>query len=162
MGVTFSESTVDELASARRRGARPDELLELSEAAIDRATTADDLELIAAELDSAAAAYPEQGDGLRLRLAAKRAHAIASRAPAIAESKDALEPEPVVEKIFRLTGLVLGAIVVLGVLAVVAMFLASEALAAFVLFLGALALLYAAVRGAAGFHGWFQRKRRGD
>ena len=153
---------IEELTAARLRGDKPEKLLELSEAAIDQATAASDLESIAAELDSAAAAYPEQGDGLRLRFAAERAHAIASRAPAIAAVQDAPEQVRVAERVFRLTGLVLGVIVVLGVFSVAAILLASELIAVFVLVVGTLALLYAAVTGAAGFQRWFHGKRSDD
>lgn len=101
MGVTSSErSALEELVAARLRGAKPEKLLELSEAAIGQATAVGDtlaLESIAAELDSAAQAHPDQGDGLRLRFAAERAHATASRPAAIAGSEEV--PVPLVAEV---------------------------------------------------------------
>lgn len=88
MGVATGEpSALDQLAAARLRGARPDELLELAEAAVDQATAAGDAQTVvsvAEELDLAAPAHPDEGDGLRLRLAAGRARALASRPSAFA------------------------------------------------------------------------------
>lgn len=65
MGVTSPErSALEQLSAARRRGdAKPDELLELAEAAVDQAADAADalsLEKIAAELESAAPALPNR------------------------------------------------------------------------------------------------------
>jgi hypothetical protein len=96
MGVTSSErSALERLASARLRGdAKPDELLELAETAIDQATAAGDfrtIESVAAELDLAAPAHPGSADGLRLRLAAGRARALASRLPTSSPSDAARE-----------------------------------------------------------------------
>ena len=90
MGVATSEaSALDQLAAARLRGAKPDELLELAEAAVDQATAAGDaqtVEAVAEELDLAAPVHSDEGDGLRLRLAAGRARALASRPSAFAAS----------------------------------------------------------------------------
>lgn len=86
MSVTGHEqTTLEQLAAARMRGAHPDELLDLADAAIERATADNEeltLELIAAELESAAMAHPERGDGLRV--AAARARASLPQASALA------------------------------------------------------------------------------
>lgn len=78
MTVTGHEQTaLEQLAAARLRGAQADELLDLADAAIERATAGDDgltLELIAAELESAATAHPQTGDGLRVAAARARAN----------------------------------------------------------------------------------------
>jgi hypothetical protein len=96
MGITSRErSALQELAAARLRGAKPEELLELAEAAVDQATAAGDaqtLESVAAELDLAAPAHPEQEDGLRLRLAAGRAGVIALRPRAVAAVEEVSVP----------------------------------------------------------------------
>lgn len=93
MSVTTEPRAGAQLAAARLRGAQPDELLDLADAAIERADAAGDalsLELIAAELDSAAAAHPAAGDGLRI--AADRARAAALP---LAPSPPTVVPQPV-------------------------------------------------------------------
>jgi hypothetical protein len=73
-------AALEQLAPARLRGAKPDEL-ELAEAAIGSTNRPPGdtliLESVAAELDSAALAHLpfDQGDGLHFRLAAGRARA---------------------------------------------------------------------------------------
>jgi hypothetical protein len=90
MGVATSEpSALDQLAAARLRGARPDELLELAEGAIDQATAAGQaqtVESVADELELAASACPDGGDCVRLRLAAGRARTLALRPSTFAAS----------------------------------------------------------------------------
>lgn len=77
MSITRTErNALESLVAARLCGAPPDELLALADAAIEQAKGAADatsLELIAAELDSAAALAPEAEAGLRT--AAVRARA---------------------------------------------------------------------------------------
>ena len=76
MSVSSDErSALESLAAARLRDARADELLDLADAAIEQATTAADrlsLDLIAAELESAATAHPEAATGLRVAAARAR------------------------------------------------------------------------------------------
>ena len=75
--TTDTRGELDALVAARLRGAAPDELLDLADSAIEHtsAAAADTvgLELIAAELDAAAAAHPETADGLRVAAARARA-----------------------------------------------------------------------------------------
>lgn len=76
MSVTVGEQHAERLAAARLRGAHPDELLDLADPAIEQAAAAADatrLELIAAELEQAAATHPETGNGLRIAAARARA-----------------------------------------------------------------------------------------
>jgi uncharacterized RDD family membrane protein YckC len=80
--TSADQSSLQQLTAARLRDAQPDELLDLADAAIEQAAAGGDrltLELIAAELDSAATARPETGDGLRV--AAARARAALRPAP---------------------------------------------------------------------------------
>lgn len=166
MGVASSErSALEELAAARVRGAKPETLLELSEAAIERATAAGDLELIAAELDSAATAHPDQGDGLRLRLAAEHAHAIASQAPLSAPSDAPAPPAPhlgTTNVAFRVAvAIVVLALFSFGAIAVLGDVSASYVIAYVVLFLVPLGLLFVGLALAVGFVRWL-RERRGD
>lgn len=164
MGVISSEpSAFGRLAAARRRDAKPERLLELSEAAIDQATAAGDtltLKSIAAELDSAAAAHPDQGDGLRLRFAAERAHAIASQPPAF----PANGAVPVAAKrAFGLAGQLLGVIVIVALSLFAAMLASGSYEIAYILmFVVVLGPLLVALTAATGLMRWFQGKRRGD
>ena len=168
MGITSSErSALEELVAARLRGAKPEQLLELSEAAIDQATAAGDtftLESIAGELDSAAAAHPNQGDGLRLRFAAERAHAIASHPPGFPAANDVPKPVPVAaQKAFSLAGLLLGVIVILALSLFAAMAASGSYEVAYILmFVLVLGPLLVALTAAIGFVRWLQRRRRGD
>ena len=163
MGITSERSALEELAAARLRGAKPERLLELSEAAIDQAAAAGDtlaLESIAEELDSAAPAHPDQGDGLRLRFAAERAHAIASQPPAF----PANGAVPVAAKrAFGLAGQLLGVIVIVA-LSLFAALLASGSyeIAYALMFVVVLAPLLVALAAATGLVRWFQEERRGD
>lgn len=93
--ISHERSSLEQLAAARLRGAGPDELLDLADAAIERATAAEDgltLELIAAELDSAATAHPEWRDGLRV--AAQRARAALPQPARTAAATPAAEAVP--------------------------------------------------------------------
>jgi hypothetical protein len=168
MGIASSErSAPEELAAAHLRDAKPDEILELAEDAIDQATAAGDsltIESVAGELDSAAAAHPDQGEGLRLRFAAERAYAIASQPPVFPASGGVRKPVPVAAKrAFRLTGLLLGVIVMLALFLFGAMAASgSYEIAYLLMFVVVLGSLFAALTGAVGFVRWFQGKRRGD
>jgi uncharacterized RDD family membrane protein YckC len=74
--TSHEQSGLEQLVAARLRDAEPDDLLDVADTAIEQATGAGDaltLELIAAELDSAAAAHPERGDGLKVAAARARA-----------------------------------------------------------------------------------------
>jgi uncharacterized RDD family membrane protein YckC len=86
MSVISGEQTaLERLAAARLRGAQPDELLDLADAAIELATVDQDgamLELIATELDAAATEHPQGGDGLRIAAARARASLPPSGRPA--------------------------------------------------------------------------------
>lgn len=102
MGITISErSALEELAAARLQEVDPETLLQLADAVIDQAAAAGDtltLESVAAELDSAAAPLqPDQGDGLRLRLAARRARATSQIVTAVAASEEG--PVPAAAKV---------------------------------------------------------------
>jgi uncharacterized RDD family membrane protein YckC len=96
MTVTPHEQSAPEsLAAARLRGVEPDELLDLADAAIEQATAAGQavtLELIAAQLDAAAAEQPEKGDGLRIAAARARAAAPVSPAPPSHPTPEPAEP----------------------------------------------------------------------
>lgn len=167
MSVTISEpSALEELAAARLRGAKPEQLLQLSEAAIDQATAADDtltLESIAAELDSAAATHPDQGDGLRLRFAAERAHAIASRhrhfAAADAESEKRAVPRAA-KVAFRVTV----ASAALTLLLIVVMLAGQESDSSFVAFIvfGLVLILGSLVAAVTGVVGLLESVRTGS
>lgn len=95
MSVTSSEpSALRQLAAARVRNALPGELLDLADAAIEQAVADGDtvaLELIVAELDSAAAAHPENGNGLRVAAARARA-AFPSPPPAPSPAPESVQP----------------------------------------------------------------------
>lgn len=164
MGVISSQpSAFEQLAAARRRDAKPEQLLELSEAAIDQATAAGDtltLKSIAVELDSAAAAHPDQGDGLRLRFAAERAHAIASHPPA---SPTTGAVPAAAKRAFGLTGQLLGVIVIVA-LSLFAALLASGSyeIAYILMFVVVLGPVLVALTAATGLVRWFQKTRRGD
>jgi hypothetical protein len=85
------QSALESLAAARLRGAPPDELTGLADTAIKQARGAVDatsLELIAAELESAAAMEPdpEAGDALRSAAGRARASAVVSLPPSIGVS----------------------------------------------------------------------------
>lgn len=168
MSVASGErSALEELAAARQRGAKPEKLLELSEAAIDQAIAAGDtlaLKSIAGELDAAAAAHPGQGDGLRLRFAADRAHAIASEPPVSLAANDAPKPVPVAAKrAFSLAGLLLGMIVILALSLLAAMAASGSYEIAYILmFVVVLGPLLVALTGGVGVLRWFQGSRRSD
>jgi hypothetical protein len=159
MGVATSEpSALDQLAAARVRGAKPDELLELAEAAIDQATAAGDaqtVESVAEELDVAAPTYPEWEGGHRLRLAADRARATSQQPPPAPEDVPATAKAAfwVTLAIATLTLFSIGAVGALG--DVDASYL--------ILFLAALAVviggLFVAATGAVGF---VQSRRAGS
>jgi RDD family protein len=91
MGViSRDERALEQLGAARLRGARPDELLDLADVAIEQATAAGDiagLERIAAELDAAAAAVPGRDDGLRVAAGRARAAVAACAPPPAAERR---------------------------------------------------------------------------
>lgn len=151
MGVTSPErSALEQLSAARRRGdAKPDELLELAEAAVDQAADAADalsLEKIAAELESAAPAYPEPEGGLRLRFAATRVRATSLRPPAAPEDvpQAARVAFWVTVWVTVLTLFSLGAVAALGDVS------ASYVLVIIVMFAVVIGFLVAAVTGAVG------------
>lgn len=158
MAIATSEpSALDQLAAARLRGAKPERLLELSEAAIDQATAAGDnpaLESIAGELDAAAAAHPDQGDGLRLQFAAERAHAIASQPP-VSRTQTGSSGR---QGAFRVAGQLLGVVVILALSLFAAMLASGSYEIAYVLmFVVVLGPLLVALTGAIGFVRRFQR-----
>lgn len=97
MSITIHEqSALEQLAAARLRGAQPDELLDLADAAIEQATAGSDsatLELLAAELDSAAATHPESGAGLKVAAARARAALPPSPLPETAAPEPAQDAE---------------------------------------------------------------------
>ena len=164
MGIASSDrNAVEELALARLRDAKPEQLLQLSEIAIDQATATGDtltLESIARELDSAAAGHPDQEDGLRLRFAAERAHAIASQPPAFPASNDV----PVAAKrAFGLAGQLLGVVVIVALSLFAAMLASGSYETAYILmFVVALGPLLVALTVAVGFVRWYQGNRRSD
>jgi hypothetical protein len=151
MGITSSErSALGELAPARLRGAKPDELLELAEAAIHQANAVGDsltLVSVAAELDAAAPAHPDQAGGLRLRLAAARARAIAARRPAITASAEV--PVPLAAKVaFWATVMIAAlALFLFGAMATSD----SYGIAYLLMFVVVLGSLFVAVAGIVGF-----------
>jgi hypothetical protein len=164
MGATSLERTaLEQLAAARLRGAKPDELLELAEAAIDQATAASDtltLESVAAELDSAALAHPpfDQGDGLRFQLAAGRARAIASHPPATAAPEDA--PVPTAAKAAFWVTVAIAALTLFYFGTIAGQdSAASWDIAFLLLFLVPLGSLFVAVTGVVG---WVQSDRAGS
>jgi hypothetical protein len=160
MSVATSEpSALDQLAAARLRGAKPDVLLELAEATIDQATAAGDVqtvESVAEELDLAAPAHPDEGDGLRLRLAARRARALASRPSAFAAHGAGSEgaQTPMAAKVTFWTTLAIGAVTLFSFAAMSGRGDDSAAAwdtAWFLLFLIPLGSLFILLTGAAGF-----------
>ena len=168
MGVVTSEpSALDQLAAARLRGAKPEELLELAEAAVDQATAGGDahaVESVADELDLAASAYPDEGDGLRLRLAAGRARALASRpAPfAVPDAGSEHADAPLAAKMAFWTTLAIGALTAFSFAVMSGRGDDSAAAwdtALFLLFLLGLGSLVVLLAGAVGF---VQSVRRGS
>ena len=160
MGVATSEpSALDQLAAARLRGAKSEELLELAEAAIDQATAAGDVQTVdsvAEELDLAAPAHPDGGDGLRLQLAAGRARALASRPREFAASDAGLDgvEAPMAAKVAFWTTVAIGAVTLFSV----GVMSSQEADSAgawgtawFLLFLLGLGALFVLITGAVGF-----------
>lgn len=169
MGVTTTEpSALDQLAAARLRGAKPDELLELAEAAVDQATATGDVETVesvAEELDLAAPAHPEEGDGLRLRLAAGRARALASRPAAFVGSNAGSEgvAVPMAAKVAFWTTLAIGAVSLFSFGAMSGRGDDSAAAwdtAWFLLFLIGLGSLFILIAGAVGFVQSVRRRSR--
>lgn len=160
MGITLSEqSAVDQLAAARLRGAKPDELLELAEVAVDQATAAGDsqtVESVAEELDLAAAAHLEDGDGLRLRLAARRARTLASRPPEPGASDAGSDDvgAPMAAKVAFWTTIVIGAVALFSFGAMSSQEADSAGawgIAWFLLFLLGLGGLFVLITGTVGF-----------
>ena len=149
MVTTCERRALGELAAARLRGAKPDELLELADAAIDQATAVGDrltIESVAAELDAAAPAHPDEGDGLRLRLAAGRARAIASRPPAGTASQEV--PVPRVAKVAFRAAITIAALTLFAFGALAAS--DSYGIAYILMFLVVLGSLFVAVTGTVG------------
>lgn len=159
MGTTVSErSALEELTAARLRGAKPDKLLELAEAAVDQATAAGDaqtVESVAEELDLAAAARPDEGDGLRLELAARRARALASRPPAFAASDAGEEgvDVPTAAKLSFWTTVAIGAVALFafGAMSGLGDSAAGWDTAWFLIFLIGLGSLFVLIAGVVGF-----------
>ena len=151
MTTTISERrALEELTAAHLRGAKPEKLLELAEAAIRAASLAGDaltLESVAAELDLAAAPLqPDQGDGLRLRLAARRARATSQILTAVVAAEEG--PVPAVAEAAFWVPVAIGA---LALFSIGAMALGgSYAAAYFLMFLLVFGSLFVAVLGAVG------------
>jgi hypothetical protein len=157
--ATGELSALDQLAAARLRGAKPDELLELAEAAIDQATAAGDvqtIESVAEELDLAAPAHPDEGDGLRLRLAAGRARALASRPSgfAVSDAASAGVDAPTAAKVAFWTTLAIGAVTLFSFGAMSSQepdSAGSWGIAVFLFFLLGLGALVVLIAGTVGF-----------